>query len=164
VSASAWRTEQARFAGPVFVLATATKPAKLLRATRSDGEAAVMKSLMATVLVAATLMLSGLAAITSASAAPRAKTQAAGISDATDFGAHRHYRRHHRHYGYHRPHGRPYYYGRPTYYRPYPYQTPAPFTFGIGFGPSWWWARIPARHFAFIFAAGAFMTRSRGWL
>jgi hypothetical protein len=95
-----------------------------------------MKSPMATVLVAATLMLSGLAAIASASAAPRAKTQAAGISDATDFGAHRHHRRHHRLSGYHRD--RPYYYGRPTYYRPYPYQTPAPFTFGIGFGPSWW--------------------------
>jgi hypothetical protein len=97
-----------------------------------------MKSLMATVLVAATLMLSGLAAITAASAAPRAKTQAGGIFGATDFSAHRHYRRHHRHYGYHRPHDRPYYYGRPAYYRPYPYQTPAPFTFGIGFGPSWW--------------------------
>ncbi len=36
------------------------------------------------------------------------------------------------------PHYQPYYYGRPVYYRPYPYQTPAPFTFGIGFGPSWW--------------------------
>jgi hypothetical protein len=91
-----------------------------------------MKSLMATVLVAATLMLSGLAAITAASAAPRAKIQNAGASDATDFSAHRHYRR------YYRPKAQPYYYGRPSYYRPYPYQTPAPFTFGIGFGPSWW--------------------------
>jgi hypothetical protein len=95
-----------------------------------------MKSLIATVLVAATLVLAGLAAITSASAAPQVKTQSAGTLDAADFSAH--HRRHHRHSGYYRPHGRPYYYGRPTYYRPYPYQTPAPFIFGIGFGPSWW--------------------------
>jgi hypothetical protein len=65
-----------------------------------------------------------------------AKTQTAGTSDETDFSAQRYHRRYHRHYG--RPYYRPYYYGRPTYYRPYPYYSPAPFTFGIGFGPSWW--------------------------
>ena len=97
-----------------------------------------MKSLIATALGAATLVLVGSAAITSAAAAPQAKTQTAGASDATDFSAHRHHRRHHRHYGYDRPYDRPYYYGRPVYYRPYPYSAPAPFIFGIGFGPSWW--------------------------
>jgi hypothetical protein len=97
-----------------------------------------MKGPMTTVLVAAALMLSGLAAITAASAAPRAKIQNAGTSDATDFSAHRHHRRYYRHRGHYRPKDLPYYYGRPSYYRPYPYQTPAPFTFGIGFGPSWW--------------------------
>ena len=71
-----------------------------------------------------------------AAAAPLAKTLTAGTSDATDFSAQRYHRRYHRHYG--RPYYRPYYYGRPTYYRPYPYYSPAPFTFGIGFGPSWW--------------------------
>ncbi len=97
-----------------------------------------MKSLIATVPVAATLVLAGLAAITSASAAPQAKTQSAGTFDATDFSANRHNRRYHRHHGYHRPQYQPRYYGRPAYYRPYPYQTLAPFTFGIGFGPTWW--------------------------
>ena len=97
-----------------------------------------MKSLIAAAFVAGALVLAGSAAITSAAAAPQAKTQNAGASDATDFSAHRHHRRYHRHYGHYRPHYRPYYYGRPVYYRPYPYSAPAPFTFGIGFGPSWW--------------------------
>lgn len=97
-----------------------------------------MKSLIATVPVAATLMLAGLAAITSASAAPQAMTQSAGASETTDFSANRHNRRYNRNHGYHHPKYQPRYYGRPTYYRPYPYQVPAPFTFGIGFGPSWW--------------------------
>ena len=73
-----------------------------------------------------------------AAAAPQAKAQRAGTSDATDFSAHRYVRRHYRHYGYYRPHYRPYYYDRPVYYRPYPYDAPAPFIFGIGFGPVWW--------------------------
>ena len=95
-----------------------------------------MKSWIAAAFVAVALVAFGQAAVNPAAAAP--KTQAAGTSDVTNFGAHRHHRRYHRHYGCHRPHAQPYYYGRPTYYRPYPYQTQAPFTFGIGFGPSWW--------------------------
>ena len=104
---------------------------------RMEQESA-MKRLIASAFVAGALVFAGSAAINPAAAAPQAKTQNAGASDATDFSAHRHHRRYHRHYGHYRPHYRPYYYGRPVYYRPYPYSAPAPFTFGIGFGPSWW--------------------------
>ncbi|KRR02920.1 hypothetical protein CQ12_22700 [Bradyrhizobium jicamae] len=98
-----------------------------------------MKSLIGTAFVAAALAIAAPAAIDSAAAAPQTKAQRAGVSGATDFSAHRHVRRYNRHYGNHRPHyHRSYYYARPVYYRPYPYDTPAPFTFGIGFGPSWW--------------------------
>jgi hypothetical protein len=96
-----------------------------------------MKSLIGAAFVAGALAVGGQAAISPVAAAPQAKTQSAGTSDATDFSAHRHVRRHHR-YGYYRPHDRSYYYNRPVYYRPYPYDTPAPFIFGIGFGPLWW--------------------------
>ena len=95
-----------------------------------------MKSLIGAALVAGALVVAGPAAINPAAAAPQAKRKLAGTSDATDFSAHDH-RRYYRHYG-NRPYYRPYYYGRPVYYRPYPYYAPAPFTFGIGFGPSWW--------------------------
>ena len=43
-----------------------------------------------------------------AAAAPQAKAQSAGTSDATDFSAHRYVRRHYRHYGYYRPYYGPY--------------------------------------------------------
>ena len=97
-----------------------------------------MRRLICTVLVGGALAVGGPGAIETVQAAPRATAQTVGTSDATDFSAHRHYRRHHRHAGYYRPHHRPYYYGRPVYYRPYPYDSPAPFTFGIGFDPAWW--------------------------
>ena len=102
-----------------------------------DDEEAVMKSLIGAALVAGALMVAGSGAVNSA-AAPQARTQSAGTSEATDFSAHRYVRRHHRHDGYSRPYYRPHYYNRPVYYRPYPYYAPAPFTFGIGFGPVWW--------------------------
>jgi hypothetical protein len=101
-------------------------------------EESVMKSLIGAAFIASALAVAGPGAIDSAAAAPQAKTQRAGTSDATDFSAHRYNRRYYRHYGYYRPYYRPYYYGRPVYYRPYPYYAPAPFTFGIGFGPVWW--------------------------
>ena len=97
-----------------------------------------MRSLIGAAFVAGALAVTGPGAIDSAAAAPQAKAQRAGTSDATDFSAHRYVRRHYRHYGYYRPHYRPYYYNRPVYYRPYPYDAPAPFIFGIGFGPVWW--------------------------
>ena len=97
-----------------------------------------MRSLISAALVAGALAIAGPGAIGSATAAPHAKAQTAGTSDATDFSAQRYNRRYYRHHGYYRPYYRPYYYARPVYYRPYPYDTPAPFTFGIGFGPSWW--------------------------
>ena len=97
-----------------------------------------MKNLMGAALVAGALVVAGPAAISSVAAAPHAKVQSAGTSDATDFSAHRYVRRHYRHHGYSRPHYRSYYYNRPVYYRPYPYSAPAPFIFGIGFGPVWW--------------------------
>jgi hypothetical protein len=94
----------------------------------------VMRSWIAAAIVAAALLAFGPVLVDPAAAAP--KRQIDGASHATDFSAHRHHRRYHRHHG--RSNYQPYYYGRPVYYRPYPYQTPAPFTFGIGFGPSWW--------------------------
>jgi hypothetical protein len=101
-----------------------------------------MKGMIWAAFVAGTLVVTCPAAINSAAAAPPVKTQNAGTADATDFSGQRYHRRHYRDYGYyrpyHRPYYRPYYYGRPAYYRPYPYHAPAPFTFGIGFGPSWW--------------------------
>ena len=97
-----------------------------------------MTSLIGAALVAGALVVAGPGAIDNAAAAPRAKAQSVGTSDATDFSAHRYNRRYYRHYGYYRPYYRPYYYNRPVYYRPYPYDAPAPFTFGIGFGPVWW--------------------------
>ena len=97
-----------------------------------------MKNLIAAAFAAGALVVAGPEAINPAAAAPPAKTQTAGTSDATDFSARRYHRRYHRHYGHYRPYYRSYYYGRPAYYRPYPYDTPAPFTFGIGFGPFWW--------------------------
>jgi hypothetical protein len=97
-------------------------------------EESVMGSLIGAAFVAGALAVVGPGAISPVAAAPQAKAQSAGTSDATDFSAHRYVRRHYRHYGYYRP----YYYNRPVYYRPYPYYAPAPFTFGIGFGPAWW--------------------------
>ena len=101
-----------------------------------------MKSMIGAAFVAGALVVACPVAINPAAAAPPVKTQTAGTSDATDFSAQRYHRRYYRHYGYYRPYYRPhyrsYYYGRPAYYRPYPYYAPAPFTFGIGFGPSWW--------------------------
>ena|SRR2546421_11019596 len=97
-----------------------------------------MKTLIGVAFVAGALAVGGPGAIDIAAAAPQAKAQSAGTSDATDFSAHRYNRRYYRHYGYYRPYYRPYYYNRPVYYRPYPYDAPAPFTFGIGFGPVWW--------------------------
>ncbi|NOJ43987.1 hypothetical protein [Bradyrhizobium australiense] len=102
-----------------------------------------MKTLIGPAFVGTALVFAGAAAIHPAAAAPQAKTQAVGTSEATDFSARRYQRRHYRHHVY-RPHYRPYYgsyyyyYGRPAYYRPYPYDAPAPFTFGVGFGPFWW--------------------------
>jgi hypothetical protein len=123
-----------------FRFGCALKLARLLRVF--DGldqrEESVMKSLIGAAFIASALAVAGSGAIDNAAAAPQAKTQRAGTSDATDFSAHRYHRRHYRHYGYDRPYYRPYYYGRPVYYRPYPYYAPAPFTFGIGFGPFWW--------------------------
>jgi hypothetical protein len=123
-----------------FRFAAALKLAGLLRVF--DGldqrEESVMKSLIGAAFVASALVVAGPGAIDRAAAAPQAKTQSAGTSDATDFSAHRYVRRHYRHYGYSRPYYRPTYYSRPVYYRPYPYYAPAPFTFGIGFGPVWW--------------------------
>jgi hypothetical protein len=101
-----------------------------------------MKGMIGAAFVAGALVVAGPTVINPAAAAPQVKTQNAGTSDATDFTAHRYHRRYHRHDDhyrpYHRPYYRPYYYERPAYYRPYPYHAPAPFTFGIGFGPSWW--------------------------
>jgi len=94
----------------------------------------VMKSLIGAVLVAGALVVAVPAAISPVAAAPQAKVQSSGTSDAPDFSARRHVRRDYRHHGY----SRPYYYDRPVYYRPYPYASPAPFTFGIGFDPAWW--------------------------
>jgi len=96
-----------------------------------------MRSLIGAAIVAGALAVAGPGAIDRAAAAPQAKIQSAGTSDATDFSAQRHVRRYYRHHGYYRPYYRPYYYSRPVYYRPYPYYAPAPFVFGIGFGPSW---------------------------
>jgi hypothetical protein len=96
-----------------------------------------MKTLIGMAVVAATLAFAGPAAIAATDTAPRAKSQAAAKSDATDFSARRYYRRY---YGYgYRPYYQPYpyYYARPYYYRPYPYYAPAPFPFGFGFGPFW---------------------------
>jgi hypothetical protein len=116
------------------------KLARLLRVF--DGldqrEESVMKSVIGAAFVAGALVVAGPNAIDSAAAAPQAKAQSAGTSDATDFSGHRYNRRYHRHYGHYRPYYRPYYYNRPVYYRPYPYDAPAPFIFGIGFGPLWW--------------------------
>ena len=95
-----------------------------------------MKGLIRAACLAVVLAVAGPGAIDSAAAAPQAKI--AGTSDAAGFSAHRHVRRHARHHGYYRPGYRSYYYDRSVYYRPYPYASPAPFTFGIGFGPSWW--------------------------
>lgn len=101
-----------------------------------------MKRMIGAAIVGSALAIAGLATIDPAAAAPKGKMQTAGTSDAIDFSAHRYHRRYYRHYGhyrsYNRPYYGPYYYGRPAYYRPYPYSAPAPFTFGIGFGPSWW--------------------------
>ena len=94
-----------------------------------------MKSLIGAAFVAGALAVAGPAAISPVAAAPQAKAQSAGTTDATDFSARRHVRRHYRHHGLF---SSAYYYDRPVYYRPYPYSSPAPFTFGIGFGPSWW--------------------------
>ena len=94
-----------------------------------------MRSWIAAAFVAGALVVFG-PAVNPAVAAP--KKQDADATRSTNFSAHRHHRRHHSHDGHHRRHDQPYYYGRPIYYRPYPYQSPAPFTFGIGFGPSWW--------------------------
>jgi hypothetical protein len=88
-------------------------------------------------MVAGVLACTGPATTSPAVAAPQAKMQSDRMPYASDTGARRHHRRAVRHYAY-RPDHQPYYYGRPTYYRPYPYRSPAPFTFGIGFGPSWW--------------------------
>ena len=93
-----------------------------------------MKSLIGAAFIASALAVAGSGAIDNAAAAPQAKTQRAGTSDATDFSARRYYRRYYR--PYYRPY--PYYYARPYYYRPYPYYAPAPFPFGFGFGPFWW--------------------------
>jgi hypothetical protein len=116
------------------------KLARLLRVF--DGldqrQESVMKSLIGAAFVAGALVVAGPSAIDSAAAAPPAKAQSAGTSDATDFSGPRYNRRYHRHYGHYRPYYRPYYYNRPVYYRPYPYDAPAPFIFGIGFGPFWW--------------------------
>ncbi|WP_225676816.1 hypothetical protein [Bradyrhizobium hereditatis] len=71
-----------------------------------------MRSLISAVLVAGAFAIAGPGAIDSAAAAPQAKAQRAGASDATDFSAHRRY---YRHYGYYRPYYRPYY---GSYYRP----------------------------------------------
>jgi len=96
-----------------------------------------MKCLIGAAFVAGALVFTGAAAIDPAAAAPQAKAQIAGTSDATDFSAHRYY--HRRYYRpYDRPYYRPYYYARPYYYRPYPYYAPAPFPLGFGFGPFWW--------------------------
>jgi hypothetical protein len=93
-----------------------------------------MKGLIGASFVAGALVVAGPAAISPVAAAPQAKVQNVGTSDASDFSARRHVRRDYRHHGY----SRPYYYDRPVYYRPYPYASPAPFTFGIGFDPTWW--------------------------
>ena len=95
-----------------------------------------MKDLIRAACIAVVLAVAGPGAIDNAVAAPQAKSQRAGTSDATDFSAHRHVRRHSPHHGYYRLGYRSHYYDRPVYYRPYPYASPAPFTFGIGFGPS----------------------------
>jgi hypothetical protein len=123
-----------------FRFGAALKLARLLRVFNGldQREESVMKSLIGAAFVASALVVAGPGALDRAAAAPQAKTQRAGTSDATDFSAHRYVRRHYRHYGYSRPYYRPTYYSRPVYYRPYPYYAPAPFTFGIGFGPAWW--------------------------
>jgi hypothetical protein len=90
-----------------------------------------MKRWIGAGIVAAALVFGGSVTTCPAAAAPRVKMQASGTSGSIDISARRHHRRYARDYAYH-------YYGRPIYYRPYPYQAPAPFTFGIGFGPSWW--------------------------
>jgi hypothetical protein len=103
-----------------------------------------MKRWIGTAVLALTLMLGASAAICPAAAAPaQTVAQKSQAGQATDFSAHRYYRR----YGY-RPYYRPYYYARPYYYRPYPYYAPyyapyyvpapVPFGFGFGFGP-WGW-------------------------
>lgn len=108
-----------------------------------------MKKWTGTAILALTLMIGGSAAIDSAAAAPlQTEVQESQAARATDFSAHRYYRRY---YGYgYRPYYRRYYYARPYYYRPYPYYyapypyyAPAPFPlgfgFGFGFGPRWGW-------------------------
>jgi hypothetical protein len=112
-----------------------------------------MKTLIGVAVVAGVLGFAGPVSIQTAAAAPLAKTQTAGLSDATDFSARRYYRhyRHYRHYyrygyrRYYRPYyssyyARPYYYRpSPYYYRPYPYYSSGPsVTFGFGVGPGWW--------------------------
>ncbi len=93
-----------------------------------------MKRLIGAAFVAGALAVAGPGAIDSAAAAPQAKAQRAGTSDATDFSAHRrHYRRYYRQL---RPiiarTTGPTTTTGPIYYRPYPYDAPAPFIFGIG--------------------------------
>jgi hypothetical protein len=78
-----------------------------------------------------TLMLSGAAACSPASAAPRsAEVHEPQAWTATDLSARRR-SRHHQPYVY-RPPYRPYYYDRPYYYVPAPF---VPFNFGYGFWP-----------------------------
>ena len=96
-----------------------------------------MRTWLSAAFVAAALIVVGPGATGKAAAASSVKTDGAGASAATDFGAHRHHGRHHRHARHSRPYSPAYYYARPVFYRPYPYQTPAPFIFGIGFGPAW---------------------------
>ena len=97
-----------------------------------------MKSLIAAAFVAGALVLAGPAAINPAAAAPQAKTQNAGTSDATDFSAHRYHRRHHRHHGIIVRITVPTITDAPSTIGHILIISPAPFTFGIGFGPSWW--------------------------
>ena len=58
-----------------------------------------MTRLIGAALVAGALVVAGPGAIDNAAAAPQAKAQSVGTSDATDFSAHRYVRRHHRHHG-----------------------------------------------------------------
>ena len=97
-----------------------------------------MKSLIAAAFVAGALVVAGPAAVNPAAAAPLAKTQTAGTSDATDFSAQRHHRRYHRHYGIIARITGPITTDAPSTIGHIPIHSPAPFTFGIGFGPSWW--------------------------
>jgi hypothetical protein len=82
-------------------------------------------------LLAATLTLAFLPAVSSAGAAP-GEMRKAQTPQATDFSARR-YDRHYHRYGY-RPLN-PHYYGRPDFYAPLPILPIPPF---FGYGWEWW--------------------------